>query len=69
MKNKYIIIILAIIFLFAMYYRNKKENIDEEKESVMYVPNCNMLNDEETCSKTRGCYYRHGCKYNWSALQ
>ncbi len=69
MSKSTCIILIVILFLLAMHYYNKKEKIDDGKESNMYVPNCNMLNDRETCDKTRGCYYRNSCKYNWNALQ
>jgi hypothetical protein len=69
-----IIIILAIIFLFINSRIEKKEN-KEKKENFdtcvheMYIPNCNMLNDEETCSNTKGCVYKNGCYYDWMKLQ
>ena len=35
----------------------------------MYIPNCNMLNDRNICSKTRGCRWLGACYYDWINLQ
>ena len=63
-----IIIVLIIVFLFVNSRIEKKENFDTCVHE-MYVPNCNMLNDEETCSNTKGCVYKNGCYYDWTKLQ
>ncbi len=69
--QQFVIVSIILIIIF-MYFYNKKENIDDnktKKTSEMYIPNCNMLNDEKVCSNTNGCYYKFGCRYDWSKLQ
>jgi hypothetical protein len=42
----------------------------EEKDSEMYIPNCNFLTDSEVCGRTRGCKVRYDkCYYDWENLQ
>jgi hypothetical protein len=59
-----IILLFIIIIIFLFIYKNK------EQMNNMYIPNCNMLNDEKVCEQTKACYYyKGGCRYDWSKLQ
>jgi hypothetical protein len=70
LKTQQIIIIVLILIIIFLYFYNKNENIEENKQtSEMYIPNCNMLNDEDVCTNTRGCFYDNGCYYDWINLQ
>lgn len=78
-QNIYIIIILIILISIG-YIVSQKENLssfdnkDKEfnpingKEKLAMIPNCNLLNDRDVCSNTKGCTYDDktlGCYYDW----
>jgi hypothetical protein len=79
-----IISIIILLIIIAMYISNKKENMNIEnmnienkdaelnpiigKPKMQMIPNCNMLNDRNVCSNTKGCVYDNttlGCYYDW----
>ena len=85
MLNKrivYIVFIIVIIILIG-YIMSKKENLSSfdnknkeynpitRKEKMPMVPNCNLLNDRDVCSNTKGCMYDDktlGCYYDWTRV-
>jgi len=78
-QNIYIIIILIILIsigyivsqkenLSSFDNKNKEYNPITRKEKMPMVPNCNLLNDSDVCSNTKGCTYDDktlGCYYDW----
>lgn len=76
----YITIIVILILLIFGYAISKKENLSSfdnkdielnpitRKEKLQQVPNCNLLNDRDVCSNTKGCTFDEktlGCYYDW----
>ena len=76
----YVIIIVLLILLLIGYYISKQEKLSSfanketelnpitRKEKLAMVPNCNLLNDRDVCSNTKGCTYDDktlGCYYDW----
>jgi hypothetical protein len=59
-------VILIIVLIIIIFILKSKSN---ENMSVGMIPNCNMLNDKNTCNKTNGCYYTPlGCLYDWKNI-
>ena len=61
------LIILLIVIIYLLHSNPTSKST--ESMSVGIIPNCNMLNDENTCNKTNGCYYTPiGCLYDWKNI-
>jgi len=72
-----IVILILLIFGYAISKKEKLSSFDNKdielnpitrKEKLQQVPNCNLLNDRDVCSNTKGCTFDEktlGCYYDW----
>ena len=59
-----VILIIGLIIIIFILKSKSTENM-----SIGMIPNCNMLNDKNTCNQTDGCYYTPlGCLYDWQNI-
>ncbi len=61
-------VILIIVLIIIIFILKSKSKLNENM-SIGMIPNCNMLNDKNTCNQTNGCYYTPlGCLYDWKNI-
>ncbi len=65
MNLSYTVILIIVLIIIIFILKSKST----ENMSVGMIPNCNMLNNEDTCNNTNGCYYTPiGCLYDWKNI-